>query len=151
MLQMSQAEKERGAVRIIKNASSAPQARSFGMWVTFQRQCKSCEKHPSELDYCPTRGDYFGRPDSRNRHNDKKYQAACLGTSQDDAKEKKKRVERLLNAFNGRLMDHLKNGLEFKSRFSDVITKKLTNTSKKARVSKTEETSLKDDSWADGL
>jgi hypothetical protein len=147
MLQMSQAEKERGVVRVIK-CKLCPEARPFGTWVTFVRHCRSCEKHPSELEYCPTCGDYFGRSDSRKRHSEKRYQAACLGTKQYDAEQKKKRVERFLNAFNGRLTDRLKNGREFKSSFSNVMTKKLMNTSKK--ISKTE-ILLEDDSWADGL
>ena len=147
MLQMTQAEDERGAVRVIK-CKLCPQEGPFGSWVIFQRHCKSCEKHPSELMYCPSCSDYFGRPDSINRHLKKKSQAACGGTSPEDAKGKKRRVERLLEAFNRRLTDRLTNGLEFKSRFSVVMSKKLTNTSKK--VSKTE-TSSEDDSWADGL
>ena len=143
MLQMTQAEDERGAVRVIK-CKLCPQEKPFGSWVIFQRHCKSCEKHPSELMYCPSCGDYFGRPDSIKRHLEKKNKAACRG----DAEGKQRRVERLLEAFNRRLTDRLMNGLEFKSRFSVVMSKKLTNTSKK--VSKTE-TSSEDDSWADGL
>jgi hypothetical protein len=147
MLQMTQAEKEHGAVRVIK-CKLCPDARPFGTWVTFVRHCKSCEEHPSELEYCPTCGDYFGRTDSIDRHKKKRYQAACLGTKQYEAEEKKKRFERHLNAFNERLTDRLKNGKEFKSSFSKVMTKKLSNTSKK--ISKTD-IPLEDDSWAEGL
>ena len=90
MLQMTQAEEECGAVRVIK-CKLCPQARPFGLWVIFQRHCKSCEKHPSELEYCIECGDYFGRPDSKKRHVEKKYLAACRGTSLDDADGKKER------------------------------------------------------------
>jgi hypothetical protein len=147
MLEMTQAEKDRGAVRVIK-CKLCPEARPFGTWVIFVRHCNSCERHPSELGYCPTCGDYFGRLDSRKRHNEKRYQAACLGTKQFEAEQRKERVERFLKAFNDRLTERLKNGLDFKSIFSDVMTKKLSNTSKK--ISKTE-ILLEDDSWANGL
>ncbi|KAF8263327.1 hypothetical protein EI94DRAFT_1741154 [Lactarius quietus] len=147
MLQMTQAEKERGAVRVIKcKLCPKPQ---FGTWVTFQRHCKSCEKHPSELKFCPRCGDYFGRPDSRIRHNDKKHQEACLSTPQYEAMQKKEKVERLFKAFDARLTHCLKSGEDIGPRFSDVMTKKLMNTSKK--VSKADEISLEGKSWAAGL
>ncbi len=147
MLQTTQADEERGAVRVIK-CRLCPKPR-FGTWVTFQRHCKSCEKHPSDLRFCPKCGDYFGRPDSGIRHKDKKYQEACLNTSQDGAREKRQKVERLLEAFEARLKHCLRSGEDIGPRFSDVMTKKLTNTSKK--VSKTEEIWLEGDSWAAGL
>ena len=148
MLQMTQADEERGAVSDIK-CKLCPTAR-FGSWETYKRHCKSCEKHPSELRFCPKCGDYFARPDSGIRHNkDKKYQQACLETSQDEAREKKQKVERLFRGFEARLEHCLRNGEEIGPRFSDIVNKKLTNTSKK--VSKQEETWLESDSWATGL
>ena len=148
MLQMSQAEEKRGAVRVIK-CKLCPTAR-FGKWETYKRHCKSCEKHPAELRFCSTCGDYFGRPDSGIRHRkDKKYQEACLTTSQGEAREKKQKVERLLKEFEARLEHCLKNGEEIGPRFSDIVNKGLTNTSKK--VSKKQEIRLEGDSWATGL
>ncbi|KAI9451444.1 hypothetical protein BJY52DRAFT_100705 [Lactarius psammicola] len=147
MLQTTQADEERGAVRVIK-CRLCPKPR-FSTWVTFQRHCKSCEKHPSELRFCTKCGDYFGRPDSGVRHKDKKHQEACLSTSQDEAREKRQKVERLLGAFEARLKHCLRTGEDIGPRFSDVMSKKLTNTSKK--VSKTEEIWVGGSSWADGL
>ncbi len=147
MLQMTQADEERGAVGVIKcRLCPKPQ---FSTWVTFQRHCKSCEKHPSELRFCAKCGDYFGRPDSGVRHKDKKYQEACLNTSQEEAREKTQKVERLLEAFEARLKHCLRTGEEIGPRFSDVMSKKLTNTSKK--VSKTEEIWVEGNSWATRL
>ncbi|KAH9025730.1 hypothetical protein EDB85DRAFT_2177855 [Lactarius pseudohatsudake] len=147
MLQTTQADEERGAVRDIK-CRVCPE-REFGGWVTFRRHCNSCEKHPSALKFCSKCGDYFGRPDSKNRHKGKKYQGACLSTSQDEAKQKEQKVERLLKAFEARLKHCLRTGEDIRPLFSDVVTKKLTNTSKK--VSKREETWVEGNSWADGL
>jgi len=90
MFQTTQADEERGAVRVIK-CKLCPKPR-FSSWVTFQRHCKSCEKHPSELRFCPKCGDYFGRPDSGVRHNDKKHQEACLNMSQDEAMRKGRKL-----------------------------------------------------------
>ncbi|KAH8978771.1 hypothetical protein EDB92DRAFT_528558 [Lactarius akahatsu] len=147
MLQTTQADEERGAVRDIK-CRICPE-REFGGWATFRRHCNSCEKHPSALKFCSKCGDYFGRPDSEDRHKGKKYQGACLSTSQDEAKQKKQKVERLLEAFEARLKHCLRTGEDIRPLFSDVVTKKLTNTSKKA--SKREETWVEGNSWADGL
>ncbi|KAH9070781.1 hypothetical protein EDB83DRAFT_2580024 [Lactarius deliciosus] len=147
MLQTTQVDEERGAVRVIK-CRVCPE-REFGGWLTFRRHCNSCEKHPSALKFCSKCGDYFGRPDSEDRHKGKKYQGACLSTSQDEAKQKEQKVGRLLKAFEARLKHCLRTGEEIRPLFSNVVTKKLTNTSKK--VSKREETWVEGNSWADGL
>ncbi|KAH9060434.1 hypothetical protein EDB87DRAFT_603463 [Lactarius vividus] len=85
MLQTTQADEECGAVRAIICRVCSNQR--FREWVTFQRHCMSCEKHPSELKFCPKCGDYFGRQDSEVRHKDKRHQEACLSTSRDEARE----------------------------------------------------------------
>jgi hypothetical protein len=137
MLEMTQAEKERGAVRRIK-CKLCPKAR-LSTWVVFQRHCNTCEKHPSSLEFCPTCGDYFGRSDSGRRHGSKKNKGPCDKPKSDDAKQKKEQVERSLKAFEATMMHCLKNGEEFKLIFSHEMTGKLENTSKK--VSKTKEIS----------
>ncbi|KAH9169391.1 hypothetical protein EDB89DRAFT_1482612 [Lactarius sanguifluus] len=146
MLQTTQADEERGAVRDI--VCRVCSGRPFSKWVTFQRHCNSCEKHPSELKFCPKCGDYFGRQDSEGRHKGKKYQEACLNTSQDEAREKERKARRILEAFEARLQHCLRSGEDPGPRFSEVMSRKLTNTSKK--VSKAE-TSLEGESWATGL
>ncbi|KAH8999862.1 hypothetical protein EDB86DRAFT_2907883 [Lactarius hatsudake] len=125
MLQTTQVDEERGAVRVIK-CRVCPE-KEFGGWLTFRRHCNSCEKHPSALKFCSKCGDYFGH----------------------EAKQKEQKVGRLLKAFEARLKHCLRTGEEIRPLFSDVVTKKLTNTSKK--VSKREETWVEGDSWADGL
>ncbi|KAH9080658.1 hypothetical protein EDB83DRAFT_2310838 [Lactarius deliciosus] len=133
MLETAQADEERGAVREIKCKLCTTKS-PFKTWEIYKRHCKSCEKHPqaSKLKFCPKCGDYFGRPDSGVRHRkDKKYQKVCLETSQDEASEKKQTVERLLKEFDARLEHCLRNGEEIGPRFSDIVNKVLTNTSKK--------------------
>jgi len=148
MLQTTQADEERGAVRYIQ-CKLCPTAR-FGQWETYKRHCKTCEKHPAELRFCPRCGDYFARPDSGKRHNrDKKHQEACLNTPQAEAREKRQKVERLLREFEARLEYCLRTGEEIGPRFSDIVNKKLTNTSKK--ISKHESTWSEGNSWAAGL
>ncbi|KAH8990861.1 hypothetical protein EDB92DRAFT_1863619 [Lactarius akahatsu] len=146
MLQTTQADEERGAVRYIMCRVCSD--RCFPKWATFQRHCKSCEKHPSELKFCPKCGDYFGRQDSETRHKDKRHQGACLSTSQDEAREKEQKATRILEAFEARLQRCLRSGEDPGPRFSEVMSRKLMNTSKK--VSKAE-TSLEGESWATGL
>jgi hypothetical protein len=147
MLQMTKAERERGAVSTIK-CKLCPNAQ-LGAWVTFQRHCNACEKHPLELHFCPRCGDHFARSDSRNRHYKKKDEA-CRNMSPHDAMEKTEKVERLFEAFDARLTHCLKSGEKIWPMFSDAASKILKNTSKK--VSKTEEAfeSL-EGTWAAGL
>jgi hypothetical protein len=133
MLEVTQAEEERGAVRVIK-CKLCPKAR-LGSWAVYQRHCNTCEKHPSSLDFCPGCGDYFGRSDSGFRHNGKKYKGPC-NKKKPDAKQKMEEVKRFLKAFDARMMHCLKNGEEFKSSFSREMNGRLQNTSKK--VSKPE-------------
>ena len=143
MLQMTQAERERGAVRTII-CKLCPKA-SLRTWATFQRHCKTCKKHPFELHFCCSCGDYFARSDSRDRH--EKEQDSNTSHLNHDAMEKKEKVERLFKAFDTRLTHCLKNGEKIQPMFSDAINK-MTNTSKK--VSDKDKISL-EGTWAAGL
>jgi hypothetical protein len=151
MLQMTQAERERGAVSIIK-CRFCPKAQ-LGSWVTFQRHCNTCEKHPSELYFCLRCGDHFARSDSRNRHYGKADEA-CRNTSPHDAMQKTEKVGRLFKAFDVEMTHCLKSGEKIRPMFSDAVSEmfetSFETTSKK--VSKTEETfeSL-EGTWAAGL
>ena len=147
MLQTTQADEERGAVSIIK-CKLCPSAR-LSTWEVFKRHCRKCEKHPTEVKFCPQCGDYFARPDSKKRHyedkNQKIYKEACRNTSPEEAREKKQKVELLLRKFEASLDHHLRNGGKIKP-FSEVMNKKLANTSKKESMQDTTES--EDDSWA---
>jgi hypothetical protein len=147
MLETTQADEERGAVREIK-CKLCPSA-GFSSWETFKRHCKTCEKHPAELRFCPRCGDYFARPDSGKRHRkDDELKKKCRNTRPEWAREKKQNVKRLLREFEASLGHRLRNGGDI-TPFSIVANKTLEDTSKK--VSKRETTRSEDDSWATGL
>ena len=153
MLLTTQAERERGGVRIIK-CNLCPNAK-FGSWETFRRHCKECEKHPVELHYCDRCGDYFARSDSKNRHENTKEEAylqACHKTPPHVAKMKKEKIGLLFKAFDARLSHCLEGGEEIWPMFSEAASRLLTNicgnTSKK--VSNKEQTSF-EGTWAAGL
>ncbi|KAH8984325.1 hypothetical protein EDB92DRAFT_1492196 [Lactarius akahatsu] len=76
MLQTTQVDEERGAVRAIMCRVCSN--RCFRKWVTFQRHCKSCEKHPSELKFCPKCRNYFRRQDSEVRHKEHQEKPPAL-------------------------------------------------------------------------
>lgn len=81
----------RGAVRVIKCklCPTARFSRLRGRYIS-----TNASRDPSRLRSC---GDYFGRRDSGVfHHKDKKYQEACLDSSQHEAREKKQKVEWLL-------------------------------------------------------
>ena len=143
MLQMTQAERERGAVRTIK-CKLCPKV-SLRTWATFQRHCKTCKKHPLELDFCRWCGVYFARSDSRNRH--EKDQVCRNQPDHEATMQKKAKIERLFEAFNSRLTHCLKNGEEIELMFSDAMSEVLTGTSKKVSKKKI---SL-EGTWAAGL
>ena len=153
MLLTTQAERERGGVKIIK-CNLCPNAK-FGSWETFRRHCKECEKHPVELHYCDRCGDYFARSDSKNRHENTKEEAylqACHKTPPHVAKMKKEKIGLLFKAFDARLSHCLEGGEEIWPMFSEAASRLLTNicgkTSKK--VSNKEQTSF-EGTWAAGL
>ena len=149
MLLTTQAERERGGVRIIK-CKLCPDAQ-FGSWATFRRHCKECEMHPVELHYCDSCGDYYARSDSKNRHHDSK-EDTCRDTPHGVAMKKKEQVGQLFKAFEARLMHCLNTGEEIKPTFSEAATRLLNeicdNTSKKA--ANKEEISF-EGTWAAGL
>ena len=143
MLQITQAERERGAVRTIRCRLCLKV--SLRTWATFQRHCKTCKKHPFELNFCRRCGLYFARPDSRDRH---EKDQVCLNKPHHDATmQKKEKIERLFEAFNARLTHCLKNGEEIELMFSDAMNEMLTGTSKKVSQKKI---SL-EGTWAAGL
>ena len=143
MLQMTQIERERGAVRAIR-CNLCPKV-SLSSWAIFQRHCDACERHPFELNFCRWCGLYFARSDSRDRHEDDQV---CRNKPHHDATmQKKAKIERLFEAFNARLTHCLKNGEEIELMFSDAMSEMLTGTSKKVSKKKI---SL-EGTWAAGL
>ena len=155
MLLTTQAERERGRVRIIK-CKLCPGEEGFGSWATFRRHCKECETHPVEPHYCDWCGDYFARRDSKLRHQRSK-EAACRETSNAVLTEKKEKVDRLFKAFEARLTQCLESGEEIKPTFSKAASRLLASICNKTsdktskRVANEEEEISFEGTWADGL
>jgi hypothetical protein len=129
MLQMTQAEEERGAVRVIK-CKLCPKAR-LSSWVIFERHCRSCEKHPSDSGSAQIAAITSHVQTRENVTRIKRHQEACHKTSQDEAKKKRENVERIFYAFDAALTFCLKNGLEIGPRFSDVVAPRHSRTLRK--------------------
>jgi hypothetical protein len=103
----------------------------------YRRHCDTSRDHPAELTFCDRCGDYFGRRDSKRRHNTRENQEKCRTTPRDQADWKKTTVERLFEDFNSELERCLRTGEELGARFAVMITQaKVPTTSKKARSGK---------------
>ncbi|KAH9018793.1 hypothetical protein EDB83DRAFT_175080 [Lactarius deliciosus] len=136
MLQTTEDDVERGAVRVIK-CKLCPTA-ELGSWQCFRRHCKASENHPAELVFCDRCGDHFGRRDSKKRHNGKKYQEECHATPQDHAEWKKMTVKRLFEDFSAKIERCLRTGEELGPRFAAITQQamqqaKVPTTSKKQK------------------
>ena len=140
-LQTTPEEGQRGAVRVI--ACRLCPGTQFGSWATYKRHCTSVDKHPVLTDshFCPACGDYFGRKDSGSRHGSGGGEK-CRNTTEAQAREKKDLVNHILEDYDDHLQDCLATGEEIGPRFSEVINRKLDNTSKK--ISRTAE------NWSEG-
>ena len=102
-------------------------------WQCYRRHCDTSRDHPAKLTFCDRCGEYFGRQDSKRRHNTKEYQEKCRATPRDKAELKKRGVERIFEDFNQKLERCLKTGEELCTRFAVMITEaKVPTTSKKA-------------------
>ena len=127
---MLRTDVERGIIR----CKLCP-AVELSSWQCFRRHCNTSKDHPTKLTFCDRCGDYFGRQDSEKRHKQKKNQEECRTMSRDQAKGKKKTVERLFEDFNAK-MDHcLRTGEELGPRFAAMITQaNVPTTSNKVRL-----------------
>ncbi|KAI9438161.1 hypothetical protein H4582DRAFT_1953241 [Lactarius indigo] len=129
LLQTTQADVEREAVSVIK-CRLCPTDR-FKTWACFCRHCRDCEKHPAEIECCERCGIYFGRQDSKKRHNDSATKACCE-TMADEAAWRKYKAKQLLAAFQARVEYCLRTGEELGPTFAAIARAELPSKSKKA-------------------
>ena len=102
-------------------------------WQCYRRHCDTSRDHPAKLTFCDQCGDYFGRRDSKMRHNTRENQDECSTTPRDKAELKKRVVKRIFEDFNTKLERCLKTGEELGTRFAVMIAKaKVPTTSKEA-------------------
>ena len=92
LLKTTPDERARGVVRALK-CVLCPKS-GFGKWVSFTRHCDQTEAHPEAVPFCRFCGDFFGRPDARDRHEQKETQA-CRSVSPAKAEEKRRVTSRL--------------------------------------------------------
>ena len=133
LLQATQADKERGAVNVIK-CRLCPTER-FKTWACFCRHCRDCEEHPANIKCCERCGIYFGRQDSKTRHYDSATKA-CRETPPADAAWRKYKAGQLLAAFQAKVDHCLRTGEELGSKFAAIARVELPSKSKKTISSK---------------
>ncbi|KAH9022077.1 hypothetical protein EDB83DRAFT_2430466 [Lactarius deliciosus] len=129
LLQTTQADVERRAVSVIKCRLCPTE--KFKNWACFFRHCKDSEEHPAEIKCCERCGIYFGRQDSKKRHNDSATRACCE-TTPHEAAWRKYKAEQLLAAFQARVEYCLKTGEELGPKFAAIARAELPSKSKKA-------------------
>ncbi|KAH9029912.1 hypothetical protein EDB84DRAFT_1677037 [Lactarius hengduanensis] len=117
LLQTTQADEERRAVSVIKCRLCPTE--KFKNWAYFCRHCRDCEEHPAEIKCCERCGIYFGRQDSKKRHNDSATRACCE-TTPNEAAWRKYKAEQLLAAFQARVEYCLKTGEELGPKFAAI-------------------------------
>ena len=79
-------ERARGIVRVLK-CIVCPKS-GFGNWENFIRHCERTEAHPTDLEFCRYCGDFFSRPEARDRHEEKRPKQ-CFNVSAERAEEKR--------------------------------------------------------------
>jgi hypothetical protein len=79
-------ERARGVVRVLK-CIVCPKS-GFGNWDNFIRHCERTEGHPEHLAFCRYCGDFFSRPEARDRHETKRPKQ-CFNVSPEKAEEKR--------------------------------------------------------------
>ena len=79
-------ERARGIVRMLK-CIVCPKS-GFGNWENFIRHCERTEAHPTDLEFCRYCGDFFSRPEARDRHEEKRPKQ-CFNVSAERAEEKR--------------------------------------------------------------
>ncbi|KAH9019961.1 hypothetical protein EDB85DRAFT_2006432 [Lactarius pseudohatsudake] len=129
LLQTTQVDVERREVSVIKCRLCPTE--KFKNWAYFCRHCRDCEEHPAEIKCCERCGIYFGRQDSKKRHNDSATRACCE-TTPNEAAWRKYKAEQLLAAFQARVEYCLKTGEELGPKFAAIAGAELPSKSKKA-------------------
>ncbi|KAH9019965.1 hypothetical protein EDB85DRAFT_2153355 [Lactarius pseudohatsudake] len=133
LLQTTQADVERREVSVIKCRLCPTE--KFKNWAYFCRHCRDCEEHPAEIKCCERCGIYFGRQDSKKRHNNSATRACCE-TTPDEAAWRRYRAKQLLAAFQARVTHCLETGEELGPKFAAIARAELPGKSKKALSSR---------------
>jgi hypothetical protein len=127
-LEATQDERARGIVRALK-CIICPRA-GFSNWEAFTRHCDRTEGHLETFVFCSFCGDYFGRPDSRDRH-EKHRPSECRKVSPAEAEEKKRKTLEAHEEYLKDLEAYFKSGVEIKENFSQRMKNLFPQSSKR--------------------
>ena len=117
----------RGVVRVLK-CIIFPRA-GFSKWDALTRHCDK-EGHLKHFVFCRYCSDYFGRPDSRDRH-EKNRPDKCLMVSPTEAEEKRKKTLEVYEGYKVDTEAHLKFGGAIGENFSQRMKKLYPGSSKR--------------------
>jgi len=128
LLKATPDERARGVVNVLKCiiCSNA----GFSNWEAFKRHCDKTEGHLEDIVFCQFCGDFFGRPDSRDRHEDKRP-SPCRRVSPAKAEEKRKKTLEVYEGYKMEIEAYLKFGGEVGENFSRRIKKLYPDSSKR--------------------
>jgi len=128
LLKATPDERARGVVHVLK-CIICPNA-GFSNWDAFTRHCDKTEGHLEAIVFCKFCGDFFGRPDSRDRHEDKRP-SPCRRVSPAKAEEKRKKTLEVYEEYKTEMETYLKFGGEIGENFSKRIKKLYPDSSKR--------------------
>ena len=111
-------KRARGVVHVLK-CVICPNAR-FSNWETFKRHCDKTEGHLEDIVFCQFCGDFFGRPDSRDRHENKRP-SPCRRVGPAKAEEKRKKTLEVYEGYKTEIEAYLKFGGKVEENFSKRI------------------------------
>ena len=121
-------ERERGVVRVLK-CIVCPES-GFSRWENFTRHCNRTEGHPEDLFFCRFCGDFFSRPEARDRH-EKSRPDECSDVSPAKAEEKRTVTLHVHEGFKEEIDAYLRFGGEMGELFSQRIKKLYPESSKR--------------------
>ena len=128
LLRATPDERARGVVRVLK-CVLCPKS-GFSKWDSFTRHCDQTESHPEAVPFCRFCGDFFGRPDARDRHEDKETQA-CRSVSPAKAEEKRRVTSQLFEEHQREVDAYLRFGGKAVEPFAQKIMRLYPDSSKR--------------------
>ena len=128
LLIATQEERARGIVRLLK-CIVCPKS-GFGNWDNFIRHCERTEAHPKDLAFCRYCGDFFSRPEARDRHEAKRPKQ-CFNVSPEKAEEKRLVTLREHGGYKVELEAFLTFGVNMGELFCDRIKRLFPDSSKR--------------------
>ena len=128
LLMATPEERARGVVRVLK-CVVCPKS-GFGRWESFTRHCERTEGHPEDLFFCRFCGDFFSRPEARDRH-EKDRPDECFNVSPAKAEEKRTVTLHVHEGFKREIDEYLRFGGKMGEPFCQRIKKLYPDSSKR--------------------